>query len=463
MAKKKDFKKMSLLSGIVFITIGVGLTVLGIVLKTKGYEGIPDDFNLYWGATLASFITGFVSLFSKNGIVNAAYLSRIVVGSLFVVSGIIKANDPLGFSFKLEEYFEPAALGWTAFTPYALGLSIFIAGSEIVLGLALLLGALARLTSWLLFGMILFFAWLTFYTASCNDSVRFETAYISAINEGDAGLANAEFVKAEVNYEEALKNGPSEPVEIRLTALKLVQDEKTKIQYDSVYFYELDGKRVNLSPVTSTYRQCVLDCGCFGDALKGSIGRSLTPWESFFKDLILLILVFPILLIQKYIKFNVQNDDVLIISGSLVFAFLVGFVLFQWWLPLVFLITFYAIYLIIKKTIARQSVQIFWVATTAIILSFGFVFYTYKYLPLKDYRPYAIGNNLIEQMNNAEDGVFNNVFVYKNNKTGEIVEFSQDDYMKNWEKIDAENTFIRKMTKTIKFAVSGFYSGFQTY
>ena len=125
---------------------------------------------------------------------------------MFVVSGIIKANDPLGFSFKLEEYFEPDALNWPFFIPYSLGLSIFIAGSEIVLGLALLTGALARLTSWLLFSMILFFAWLTYFTASCNDSQRFETAYISAINEGDIGLMNAEFVKAEVNFEEALKN-----------------------------------------------------------------------------------------------------------------------------------------------------------------------------------------------------------------------------------------------------------------
>ena len=30
---------------------------------------------------------------------------RTIVGSLFIVSGLIKANDPLGFSYKLEEYF----------------------------------------------------------------------------------------------------------------------------------------------------------------------------------------------------------------------------------------------------------------------------------------------------------------------------------------------------------------------
>ena len=41
---------------------------------------------------------------------------------------------------------------------------------------------------------------------------------------------------------------------------------------------------------------CVTDCGCFGDAMKGSIGRSLTPWESFSKDMILLVFLLPIFL-----------------------------------------------------------------------------------------------------------------------------------------------------------------------
>ena len=32
--------------------------------------------------------------------------SRLFVGLLFIFSGLIKLNDPLGFSYKLEEYFE---------------------------------------------------------------------------------------------------------------------------------------------------------------------------------------------------------------------------------------------------------------------------------------------------------------------------------------------------------------------
>ena len=31
--------------------------------------------------------------------------SQFAVGALFVFSGLVKMNDPVGFSFKLEEYF----------------------------------------------------------------------------------------------------------------------------------------------------------------------------------------------------------------------------------------------------------------------------------------------------------------------------------------------------------------------
>ncbi|MGB1451679.1 MAG: DoxX family protein, partial [Marinirhabdus sp.] len=33
--------------------------------------------------------------------------ARITVGLLFIISGLIKLNDPVGFGFKLEEYFSP--------------------------------------------------------------------------------------------------------------------------------------------------------------------------------------------------------------------------------------------------------------------------------------------------------------------------------------------------------------------
>jgi hypothetical protein len=53
------------------------------------------------------------------------HISRILVGALFIISGLIKLNDPLGFSYKLQEYFSADVLNITFLEPYALGISIF--------------------------------------------------------------------------------------------------------------------------------------------------------------------------------------------------------------------------------------------------------------------------------------------------------------------------------------------------
>ena len=36
----------------------------------------------------------------------AITIVRILVGVLFIISGLVKANDPLGLSYKMEEFFE---------------------------------------------------------------------------------------------------------------------------------------------------------------------------------------------------------------------------------------------------------------------------------------------------------------------------------------------------------------------
>ncbi len=63
------------------------------------------------------------------------------------MSGLIKSNDVLGFMYKLEEYFEPGALNLEWLIPFALPLAIFIVVGEVLLGVALLVGALPKLTS----------------------------------------------------------------------------------------------------------------------------------------------------------------------------------------------------------------------------------------------------------------------------------------------------------------------------
>ncbi len=101
------------------------------------------------------------------------HISRAITGSLFIFSGFIKANDPLGFSYKLEEYFEvfKGDTGWALFDSFAhisLELAIFICALEMILGFTLLIGYKVRLTLWLLMLQIIFFTFLTFYSACFN-------------------------------------------------------------------------------------------------------------------------------------------------------------------------------------------------------------------------------------------------------------------------------------------------------
>ncbi|WP_190809465.1 BT_3928 family protein [Flagellimonas sp. S3867] len=145
------------------------------------------------------------------------WISRIFVGVLFIISGLIKLNDPVGFSFKLEEYFSQGVLDLPFLMPLALAISIIVVIVEVILGVLLLIGFKPKFTVWSLLLMIIFFTFLTFYSAYFNK---------------------------------------------------------------------------------------VTDCGCFGDAVK------LTPWESFTKDVILLVLILILFYGQKHITslFNAKTN-----------------------------------------------------------------------------------------------------------------------------------------------------------
>lgn len=151
-------------------------------------------------------------------------------GILFVVSGFVKAVDPLGTAFKMDQYFSAFyyTFNETAFSfiapifpflnSYVNGFSIATIVLEIILGLMLILGARPKLTSWAFFITMLFFTALTGFT------------YLTG------------YVPQEAN------------------------------------FFEF-GKWTEF--VSSNMR--VSDCGCFGDFLK------IEPRSSFFKDVFLMI------------------------------------------------------------------------------------------------------------------------------------------------------------------------------
>nr|WP_314288141.1 BT_3928 family protein [uncultured Capnocytophaga sp.] len=97
-----------------------------------------------------------------------ANICRIIVGVIFIISGLIKLNDPMGFAFKLEDYFAPNVLNMPYFVPYALALAVLVCIFEVVLGVALLVGYRKKQTLWLLLAMLVFFGFLTFYSAYYN-------------------------------------------------------------------------------------------------------------------------------------------------------------------------------------------------------------------------------------------------------------------------------------------------------
>lgn len=292
-------------------------------------------------------------------------LSRTIVGALFVVSGLIKSNDALGFVYKLEEYFEPGAMNLEFLTPYALELAVFVCVSEILLGVAILVGALPRLTAVLTTIMMVFFTWLTWYTASCDP----------------------------YGVKEII--GP-------------------------------DGVVMTIA------NQCVLECGCFGNAIP------LTAIQSFYKDVILLVLVLPIVIaaFRDRIKLNDDSTSMFIYTGATVLTFLFGYLMLDWNFPTLYLVLLLLIASVVRRRANSKNIE--WkMAAGALVVICAVQYYTLNYLPLMDYRPYAEGQSIVENRKSAEDlGLkgpeYATKYQFKNLKTGVDTTILSSDYLKVW-------------------------------
>jgi uncharacterized membrane protein YphA (DoxX/SURF4 family) len=94
---------------------------------------------------------------------------RIITGALFIFSGLVKAIDPKGLAFKMQEFFE--AWSGSGFLPglmkvfdnNALTFSIIMITLEVLVGLALLIGWKKKFTVAILLLLMLFFTFLTSY------------------------------------------------------------------------------------------------------------------------------------------------------------------------------------------------------------------------------------------------------------------------------------------------------------
>ena len=392
---------------VLFNLIGLTLVVIGF---HKNFEENRLILSLS-GVALIGITTAGLLIF--HGRIMMAGVSRVLVGGLCIVSGLVKANDPVGFAYKLEEYFEDGALayrikelfGMPSFSlefliPFALVLSVLICLSEIVFGVMLIIGGRIKFISYMVLIMMLFFTFLTWHTANCDSEKKF-------VDRDTYELSNP---MALLKIEEAKTN------------------KNVKIIHKTAEYLVVDEKK---SP------QCVTDCGCFGDALKGSVGRSLTPDESLWKDLILLYLVLWIFMTQWIIKPNTRKQNLIFSLSSLVLISFFSWV-FGWYFPILFggIIILAALWII---RVGGKAFGNYGGASLIVaLISMLFITYILMYEPVKDYRPFAIGNNLIHKMHDGVNGKYESMLVYKNTKTGETKEYSSTskeyENSKIWEK-----------------------------
>jgi uncharacterized membrane protein YphA (DoxX/SURF4 family) len=89
------------------------------------------------------------------------WLLRIIVGVLFIFSGLIKANDPSGLSYKMNEFFEVWNMHFM--TEWSMTISVLMIGFEIIAGIGVLIGYGFRTFSLLLLLLTGFFTFLTAY------------------------------------------------------------------------------------------------------------------------------------------------------------------------------------------------------------------------------------------------------------------------------------------------------------
>jgi len=423
MKQKATLQGRSMVFNILFVV----LNIIGLAAVVIGSQkAFKDYFMLFNFIGYVLIGVSAAGLFVFRGRLMMANVARGFVGALFIVSGLVKANDPIGFAYKLEEYFEDGALAYRIkelfgapgfslewLIPYALGLSVAICIVEILLGILLIIGGKIKWVAHLSLLMMLFFTFLTWHTASCDGHKKFKDhdTYVASSEMGMAKIAEAKLNKK----------------------VKIVSKSSTEI-------------------VVEEWKtpQCVTDCGCFGDAMKGSVGRSLTPIESLWKDIVLLYLVVWIFLAQWLIEPNTKTQNVKYLLSSVVLLSLLS-VLFNWY----FLVGFGMFLIIAALWILRAGGYFlgnyfgsFSIVTIACI---AMVSYVLMYEPLKDYRPFAEGKNLTWQMHDGFEGKFEYTHQLRNKRTGELETYTEKEYANNsdlWD--DKQYVYVKMKTEEIE-------------
>ncbi|MBO7226148.1 MAG: DoxX family protein [Bacteroidales bacterium] len=98
-------------------------------------------------------------------------ISRWIVGATFLFSSFSKGVDPLGTSYKIQEYMTAWSVGSLSFDwalPLATFLSIAMITLEFLVGVLLITNCYKKLAAWILMLMMIFFTVTTFIDAVTN-------------------------------------------------------------------------------------------------------------------------------------------------------------------------------------------------------------------------------------------------------------------------------------------------------
>jgi uncharacterized membrane protein YphA (DoxX/SURF4 family) len=176
----------------IFLDIVAWLLVLGVLAGTPLIVGavrvppaqgpVKDPSILLIFLTLMGLIAAsglavygfmFRSKIDTDAGVNLLNFHAKFIGALFLISGFVKLQDPVGFGYKLDEYWD-VFQGYLSFFPndfmkaYSVPFAAFVSVIEVTLAIALMTGWRMRITSTLMLLMILFFTFLTGFSAITN-------------------------------------------------------------------------------------------------------------------------------------------------------------------------------------------------------------------------------------------------------------------------------------------------------
>jgi hypothetical protein len=124
---------------------------------------------------------------------------------------------------------------------------------------------------------------------------------------------------------------------------------------------------------------------------------------------------------------TIKENDVLIPISLLVVGFFSW--VFGWYFPILFALIVILVPLMMKR-MQSKLLNGDWSRAIFVAIASGiFVAYVLYYLPIKDYRAYAEGQSIEENMITKKDPVFQSMSIYKNKETGELKKFTMEETM----------------------------------